>query len=563
MIDGLTPAAIFILGALLTPFLSAWPRKIFILVLPLLGLFQLYGINADDQGVVELLGYTIVTLRIDALSLIFATIFHIAAFITALYSLHIRDTMQHVAMLVTAGSVIGAVLAGDYISLFLFWELGSIASVFLIWARRTESAYRAGMRYLLIQVGSGLLLMFGAILLSRETGSIAFGPLQLGSLASWAIFLGIGIKCAFPFMHNWLQDAYPESTVTGAVVLVSYTTKLAIYALARSFAGEDILIPIGVAMTVYPVIYAAIDNDFRRVLAYSLNNQLGFMVAAIGLGTELAINGAVAHAVSNVLFKGLLFMSIGAVLLRVGTARVSDLGGLYKSMPWTAGFCLAGAASISALPLFAGFITKGMILAAMANEGQWLVWLVLLFASVGAYLAVDLKLPYFAFFWQDRGLRRQEAPFNMLAAMGVATAGCVLIGVFPGLLFDRLPFAVTYVPYTTDHVITQMQLLLFATLAFAVLVRTGIFPPALPSINLDTDWFYRRFCQIVSARPARLIADINSFTFSAMRGMWGYAAGLAYRVYGPQGVLARTALTSVTVLWVAVLLVATLMLYYL
>lgn len=563
MIDGMTPAVIFILSALLLPFLREGPRKALLLIVPVLGLWQLFTVNAGESGFVDFLDYRLVTLRIDTLSLVFAAIFHIAAFVVALYSLHVRDTMQHVAMLVTAGAAIGAALAGDLMTLFVFWELTAIASVFLIWARRTEQSYAAGMRYLLIQMGSGLLLLFGAILLAQETGSVEFKQMQLGSVATWAIFLGFGIKCGFPLLHNWMQDAYPEATVTGTVVLGSFTTKLAIYALARGFAGESLLIPIGALMTAFPIFYAVIENDLRRVLAYSLNNQLGFMVVGVGLGTEMAINGAVAHAVNNILFKGLLFMSIGAVLLRTGTAKGSELGGLYKSMPWTTGFCLVGAASISAFPLFAGFVSKGMILAAAAEQGHWFVWLVLLFASAAAFLGVDAKIPYFAFFAHDRGIRCREAPLNMLMAMGIVAALCILIGVYPTVLYGMLPHAVTYVPYTVDHVVTQLQLLLFSALAFTLLMRTGVYPPELRSTNLDTDWFYRRLFPACAGFLGWLGAALAIWAAAIGKALLQQATGLVYHAHGPNGVLARTAPISITVLWVAVLLAATLFLYYL
>lgn len=563
MIEGMTPAAIFIAGAMLIPFLRDWPRKIALLGIPVLGLAHLLTLSPMDAGVIEFLDYSLVTLRIDALSLIFTVIFHIAAFVVALYSLHVRDTMQHVAMLVTAGAAIGAALAGDLITLFVFWELTAIASVFLIWARRTEHAYAAGMRYLLIQMGSGLLLLFGAVLLARETGSLEFSQMQLGSLATWSIFLGFGIKCAFPLLHNWLQDAYPEATVTGTVALGSFTTKLAIYALARGFAGESLLIPIGALMTAFPIFYAVIENDLRRVLAYSLNNQLGFMVVGIGLGTDMAINGAVAHAVNNILFKGLLFMSMGAVLLRTGMAKGSELGGLYKSMPWTTGFCLVGAASISAFPLFAGFVSKGMILAATAEQGHWFVWLVLLFASAGVFHHSGIKIPYFAFFAHDSGIRCREAPLNMLAAMGLVAALCVLIGVYPHALYQMLPFAVHYVPYTVDHVVSQMQLLLFSALAFTLLMRTGVYPPEMRSTNLDTDWLYRRFVPHCAAIIARWSDALAAVVCQAGNVMMGRVMHLVFHLHGPQGILARTSAIGLALLWVAVLLAATLLLYYL
>lgn len=562
MIEGLSPALILILGALLVPFLRSGVRRIYMLALPVLGLVQLYGLDQADHGVFQVIGYTITTLRVDALSTIFGVIFLIAAFLVVLYALHVRDTMQHVAALIYAGAAIGAVFAGDMITLFLYWELTAIASVFLIWARRTERSYQAGMRYLLVQVGSGLILLAGLIFYARETGSVEFTHMQLGSISTWLIFIAFGIKCAFPMMHNWLQDAYPEATVTGTVALSAFTTKLAIYALARGFAGEDILIPIGALMTAFPIFYAVIENDLRRVLSYSLNNQLGFMVVGIGIGTEMAINGTAAHAFSHILYKALLFMSMGAVLLRAGTVKGSELGGLYKSMPWTTVFCVIGAASISAFPLFSGFISKALILTAAAEEGYWFVWLVLIFASAGVFHHSGIKIPYFAFFAHDSGIRCKEAPWNMLLAMGITATLCVVIGVYPQPLYNLLPYPVDFSPYTTSHVLTQLQLLMFSALAFTILMRTGLYPPELRSVNVDTDWTYRRFLPGI----VRWVDRVGGAAFRALleTGERRVARFIdtVYRHHGPQGIVARTWPTGSTVLWVAVLLTATLFLYY-
>jgi len=346
------------------------------------------------------------------------------------YALHLEDNLQHVAGLIYAGSAIAAVFAGDLISLFIFWELTAIASVFLIWARRTQTSYHAGLRYLIIQVTSGLILLAGIILHSQQTGEIGFNHLGWSDLGTKLIFIAFGIKCAFPLLHNWLQDAYPEATVTGTVFLSAFTTKLAVYALARGFAGTDMLIWIGALMTIFPIFYAVIENDLRRVLAYSLNNQLGFMVVGIGIGTEMALNGTVAHAFSHILYKSLLFMSMGAVLFRTGTIKGSELGGLYKSMPMTTIFCIIGAASISAFPLFSGFISKSLIITASAEGHYTLTWLVLLFASAGVFHHSGIKIPFFAFFGHDSGIRCKEAPLNMLIAMGITAFFCVGIGIF-------------------------------------------------------------------------------------------------------------------------------------
>ena len=333
MIDGLNPALILILGGLLLPLMLPRVRGALTLTLPVLGLVQLLALPYGEYAEISLFQYTLVTLRLDGLSFVFGIIFHLAAFLAALYAWHVRDTLQQAAALIYAGAAIGAVLAGDLITLFVYWEITAVASVFLIWARRSSRSYRAGLRYLIIQVGSGVLLLAGAVLHVQATGSLAFDHLGLDGPGTTLIFLAFGIKCAFPLLHNWLQDAYPEATVTGTVVLSAFTTKMAVYALARGYAGTEMLIWIGAAMTAFPIFYAVIENDLRRVLAYSLNNQLGFMVVGIGVGTELALNGTAAHAFCHILYKALLFMSMGAVLLRAGTIKGSELGGLYKSMP--------------------------------------------------------------------------------------------------------------------------------------------------------------------------------------------------------------------------------------
>jgi len=560
--DLISPGLILILGAALLPLLRGYWQRGFMLLLPVIGFWQTLMLEPGAHGTIEMFGVTLTTLRVDSLSLVFAYIFHIAAFLSAVYALHVRDTVQHVAGMAYAGAAIGAVFAGDLITLFVYWELTAVTSVFLIWARREENAYRTGLRYLVIQVGSGVVLLAGIVIHQQQTGSIAFSKLTLGELGPTLIFLAFGVKCAFPLLHNWLQDSYPEATVTGTVFLSAFTTKLAVYALARSFAGTEMLIWIGATMTAFPIFYAVIENDLRRVLAYSLNNQLGFMVVGIGIGTELSLNGTAAHAFCHILYKALLFMSMGAVLLRAGTVKGSELGGLYKSMPWTTGFCVIGAASISAFPLFSGFISKSMIITASADGGYWFVWGVLLFASAGVFHHSGIKIPYFAFFAHDSGIRVKEAPFNMLLAMAIAAFLCIGIGVFPGPLYAILPFPVDFVPYTVTHVITQLQLLMFSALAFAVLMRFGIYPPELKSVNLDTDWFYRRLApRVVRAVWAGVTAIQGRFVRVAARGLNHFLV-VVFHYHGPDGLLARTWQIGGAALWVLVLLGGFLIVYF-
>jgi len=492
MTDPVPPVIIFVVGALLVPFIKGRWKLAFLLAIPVVGLINLINIDEGTHWVVGFLDYRLVFGRVDRLSLLFGYIFHIISFIAILYSLHVRDNLQHMAGLVYAGSALGAVFAGDLFSFFVFWEMLTVSSIFLIWARRTEASLGAGYRYLLVHAAGGLCLLAGIVLHVNQTGSIQFGYLGLNDLGTYFIFFGFGLNCAWPILHTWLTDAYPEATITGTIFLSAFTTKVAVYALARAFPGTEALIWIGAVMTGFPIFYAVIENDLRRVLAYSLINQVGFMVCGIGIGTALAINGAICHAFNDILFKALLFMSMGAIMYRTGKINGTDLGGLYRTMPLTCVFCMVGAASISAFPLFSGFVSKSMVMDAAAGGHMRIVWFILLFASAGVFHHAGIKIPYFAFFSHDSGMRPKEAPIHMLLAMGIAAFLSVFIGVFPGALYSLLPYPVEYVPYTAPHVVGQTQLLFFSALAFTLLLLSGIYPAEMRCVNLDADWFYRK-----------------------------------------------------------------------
>ncbi len=520
MISTIPPAAIFILGALAVPFLKGRAKSAYLLMLPVAGFVNLLMIPQGAHLSVEFIGHTLTILRVDRLSLVFGYIFHIAAFLTLLYALSEKNDVEYIGGLVYSGSALGVVFAGDLLTLFFFWEAMTFGSVALIWARRSERALKAGFRYFVVHIFGGIMLLMGIVMYVYETGSIDVGQIGLTGLSTWLIFLGIGVNCAWPVLHAWLPDAYPEATVAGTVFMSAFTTKTAVYVLARTFAGTEMLIWIGAIMTVFPIFYAVIENDLRRVLSYSLINQVGFMVVGIGIGTELSLNGTAAHAFAHILYKALLFMSMGAVLRQTGKIRATDLGGLYKTMPFTAVFCMVGAASISAFPLFSGFVTKSMIVSATGYEGIAAAWVMLMFASAGGLLAEGIKVPFFAFFSHDSGLRPKEAPLNMLLAMGITAFLSVFIGVFPGFLYNMLPYPVDYVPYTVSHVLSQYQLLMYSALAFTLLMLSGVYPAEQRAINLDADWLYRKgarlFMTVLNGPLAALGGILGGFVFGTV-----------------------------------------------
>lgn len=568
--NSVIPFIPLMLGALAAIVLRGWLRNLIMIVAPILGAINLMGMDHGVFWSVEFMGYALEPVKADKLSMMFGYLFHLASLIAVIYALHVKDTIQHVAGLAYAASAVGAVFAGDLLTLFIFWELLALTSVFLIWARRTDRAYSSGIRYLIIQVLSGVLLLVGLLIFAQVNNSLLFTHIGLqhegiAQVGAWLIFFAFGIKCAFPFMHNWLTDAYPEATPSGTVFLASFTTKVAVYAFARGFPGEEILVWIGVTMACFPIFFAVIENDLRRVLAYSLINQIGFMIVGIGIGTAIALNGAVAHAFNDVIFKGLLMMTMGAVLHMTGKINGSELGGLYKSMPKTTVLCIVGAASISAFPLFSGFVSKSMIMAAAVAEGYDVVWLLLLFAAAGVFHHAGIKIPYFAFFAHDSGIRTTEPPKNMLVAMTLAAIACVVLGTFPAqTVYALLPWEHSYQPYDVTHVLTQLQLLFFSALAFVWLNLRNMYPPELPSTNLDTDWLYRKLAPAVVTRVASTIYGAYARFEKALVRSIGQMVQNSYDAESgkPKGYFARLWPTETMVVWVAVLLAVYLIFYY-
>jgi len=495
MIEWMHPGLIFIFGALLIPVLKGKWKKTYLLLLPIVALIDLLYMGKGVFWRIPLLEYELVFGRVDQLSMVFGYVFVIAAFCMTLYALHVKEDGQHVSAFLYVGSTLGVVFAGDLFTLYLFWEVMAFSSLFLIWYRKTKASSEAGFRYIMVHIFGGICLLAGIILHIQNTGSIAFDPFNWGTgwgyLSAYFIFVGFLINAAVPPLHAWLSDAYPEATVTGAVFLTAFTTKSAIYVLIRGFPGVEILIWLGAIMAVYGVIFAVRENDARRLLAYSIISQGGYMVAGVGIGTAMAINGSIAHALSCVLYMALLFMGAGAVLEMTGRGKFTELGGLYKYMPVTFGLYMIGAFSISGFPLFSGFVSKTMIVESAALIHQPFVWLLLEGAAIGTFLVAGLKLPYLTWFGRKEKepvVEAREPPKNMLAAMGVTAFLCVFIGVYPQVLYGILPYAVDYAPYTASHVIGMSQLLLFTFVAFWLLRRML---HGTPTITLDTDWFYR------------------------------------------------------------------------
>ena len=559
MISTLPPGLILILGAFLLPFAGRMFRPVLILVLPLVALWLVWQVGDGPALIVPFLDYELIPLQGDRLSRLFATIFTIMAFAGGLFALNQKKIVELTAAFIYAGSAVGVSMAGDLITVFVFWEIMAVASTLVVWSAGTERAYRSSMRYLMVHLFGGVVLMTGIVAHVMDTGSVEFVAMLPTTFGTWMILIGFIINAGAPPFAAWLPDAYPETSYSGMVFLSAFTTKTAVYVLLRGFPGAEILIYLGLYMVIYGIIYALLENDMRRILAYSIVNQVGFMVTGIGIGTELALNGAAAHAFTHIIYKALLLMSAGSVLYMTGKRKCTDLGGLFQSMPLTAICGIIGALSISSFPLTSGFISKSMINQAAANEAITYAWFILTAGSAGVFLHAGIKFPWFVFFQKDSGLRPPDPPWNMRWAMVIFAFLCIGMGVYPQPLYEILPFPVDYVPYTTSHVINMLQLLLFAGLAFFIMLP--LMKRTL-TISLDWDWFYRKAGREIGRAASDLTSDaIKGLEWTA--GFWlrGFFR-LLYRQAGPDGALARTWSVSGMVVWVVVLLAVYLILYF-
>ncbi len=487
------------LGAILIPLLKGKIKKVYLILVPMLILMDILQIRSGTGWVYSFLDYDLIFLHADRLSLGFSYIFFVIGILSIIYSIHVKDDGQHVAAFMYMGSSLGVVFAGDFFTLFIFWEIMSVASVILIWYQRDKEAIAAGFRYILMHIFGGCVFLAAIVIHYVSKGSMDVAPFDVG-LAYVLLLIGIGVNAAFLPLHTWMPDAYPRATITGSVFLCVFTTKTAIYVLARTFPGVEAVAYMGGVMSIFGVIFALLQNDVRRLLTYHIISQIGYMIAGIGIGTALAINGGIAHTFTNILFKTLLFMCMGAVIYRTGKNNLTELGGLAKKMPITAITCIIASLSISGAPGFNGFVSKGMVISSAAEAHKPLLELMLTLAGVGTALSF-LKICYFTFFAKNEHIEAKEAPAMMQVAMCVTAFLCILTGVYPEALFAMLPYhPIHYHAYSASHVVGVAQLLIFASLVFMLAI--SIVSPHRGTV-LDFDYFYRmgarrlmQFCEV-------------------------------------------------------------------
>lgn len=564
MIDFLPPALILLAGALLTPLTRGHLRTAVILTAPLATLWAIWMVPDGVVTTFTFIEYQVEAVEGSPLRRLFATIFAMMTFGGGLYAFRQASTVELAAAQAYAAGAVGVCFSGDLITMFVWWELMAIFSTVVVWCGGTRDSQAAGIRYAIMHLLGGIILKVGIDAIAVQTGSVDIRPMLANDFASWMLLIGILINAAAPPVSAWLADSYPEASPTGSVFLSAFTTKTAVFALIILFPGEPVLIGVGLFMVMYGIIYALLENDARRILAYSIVNQVGFMVCAVGIGTQLAINGAAAHAFAHIIYKALLFMSAGVVIYRTGKSKCTDLGGLFRTMPLTTICGIIGALAISGFPLTSGFTTKTMISQAAANENLMFVYMALAAASAGVFLHAGIKFPWFVFFQKDSGLRPKDAPWNMAAAMVLFSAICLLIGIFPNTFYQLLPYTVEYKAYSVSKVIFYLQLLLFSGLAFFLLLP--LMKRTL-TISLDSDWLWRVVLNRVALATASVMtaisAKLGTLLDHSLNTLKSHATSrFSERLNKARaGVFARAWNIGTTALWIAVLLTAYVLVY--
>ena len=504
------PFLIYFLGAALIPLLGKGKvRKISLVALAVFGFVCVAQIQPHTGWVFPIFsGIELTFLHADRLSLIMGYIFALAGGGAIIYAIStVKESGQYVCGLLYMGSALGAVFAGDFFTLYIFWEIMAFSSLGLIWYEGSKRARDSGMRYILFHLFGGCALLAGIIIHYTSTGDIAVQSIEPG-IGYFLLLIGIGVNAAFIPFHTWLPDSYPKATIAGTIFLSIFTTKTGIYVLARTFSGVEVIAYMGGAMCLYGVIFAILQNDVRKLLSYHIVSQLGYMVAGVGMagvgmgvigldaaamGTlveKLALDGAIAHLFNNLLFKTTLFMCMGAVIYRTGKNNLTDMGGLARKMPITMITCVIAALSISGIVGFNGYISKGMVIHAAELKEMHILAFALTLGSVGTLISF-IKLTYFAFFAKNEHIEAKEAPLPMLVPMCITAFLCMAIGLYPKLLYWILPFrdaAFHYHAFALGHTLGTVELVLMTVFLFFML---GYFAPH-EKITYDIDYLYRK-----------------------------------------------------------------------
>jgi len=488
--------------------------SIFILFTGVLLFFSLYPQIAKGENLTyssfPLMGVFEIHFLVDRLSLgfgilvssmyLFVTIYSVSYIQTHLLKYYSLLTLNFVSML-------GLILARDLLGFYIFFEMVSFSAYFLIIHSREREALDAGYKYIVMMLVGGLFILTAMMVLSIT-------PEDRGDWSGWAgICFSIGclLKAgAFPF-HTWLPDAHPAAPSPISALLSGTMIKVGVYGLVRAFfyptfLGEvseenrvfffeslkslsqsvsgmnqsvvspaSLLMFTGVLSMVIGVSLALIQKDLKKLLAYHSVSQIGYILLGIGIG-GYGLAGGLLHIFSHAIFKGLLFLAVGAVIFGTGIRKIDLLGGLWRKMPVTTFTCVIAALSISGVPLTSGYASKGIIFAGL--KGNLTLQIIFILTSAGT-CASFLKLVRHTFFGKPNSPLSdvKEVSRSMYVPMIFLALGSFMLGIFPAFSLNFLlgSFAPKPHLWTLPHIFEALLSLGIGFALYFFLLRIGVF----------------------------------------------------------------------------------------
>lgn len=490
-LDNLHPGMIMMLFGMLIWVLPEFMRRFLSVLAPICAGIAFFLLNEDSRFTYHITNNLKVELiKVDRMTLAFMLVFVIISLIAAIYSLETQDRKESGMSAFYAGSIMGVVLAGDSIAFIVFWEISAFASTYLIFANKKRRSSKSAFRYIMMHGFGGNMLLVGIMMHIAKYGTEFVNISSARDISFWLVLIGVAVNAAIPPFNGWLSDSYPESTISGTLYMGSFTTKAAIYALIRFFAGTEFLIWVGAIMAVYAACMAIMENDIRRLLSYHIVSQLGMMVAALAVGSDIGIDGASAHAVTNIMFKGVLIMCAGAIIYATGKSKITELGGLWKKMPITSICFLIASLAIAGLPFSSGFASKALVTESLTEGGYTIPYLLVTAAGVGTLLSITLKINYFVFFGKtDKDIDVDEIPNSMSIAIALGTIVTLFLGIYPDALYNYTTHATVVNPFTIHHIVEYIAIFIGGTIPFVLYIKKMA---PHDEISLDFDYFYRK-----------------------------------------------------------------------
>jgi NADH:ubiquinone oxidoreductase subunit 5 (subunit L)/multisubunit Na+/H+ antiporter MnhA subunit len=338
----------------------------------------------------------------DGLAVCMAVVSSFVAFLICVYSL---DYMQHYAdsgefyfwMVLFVGAMMGLVFSANLILLFCFWEITSVCSWKLIGFYRKEKDAQAADKAFLVTFFGASLMMAGLVIVYLTYGTLEVGALRnmpIGNLAAFLVLAGILSKSAQLPLQSWLPDAGVAPTPVTALLHAAVLVKIGIYMFARFFCLTLVASPafmnFCIALSVITIIVAAasalVENNIKRILAYSTISQLGYILLALSLNTGISLKVALVYILAHSLAKAGLFLCAGIVEHKTGTKDIHELGGLLAYMPYTAAAYLLCAFSIIGIPPLLGFWPKFLVVVLAVRSGHILAGVLAVVGALGTLL---------------------------------------------------------------------------------------------------------------------------------------------------------------------------------